>query len=69
MKTIRILAVIFFLVFLILTAIGIYLIIKDSISLYSIADSLPYGFIRDIAIYLFNLFWFSAWAFENLHPQ
>ena len=41
MKTIRILAVIFFLVFLILTAIGVYLIIKDSISLYSIADSLP----------------------------
>ena len=41
---------------LILTAIGIYLIIKDSISLYSIADSLPYGFIRDSAIYLFNLF-------------
>lgn len=38
MKTIRILAVIFFLVFLILTAIGVYLIIKDSISLYSIAD-------------------------------
>lgn len=56
MKTIRILAVIFFLVFLILTTIGIYLIIKDSISLYSIADSLPYGFIRDSAIYLFNLF-------------
>ncbi len=56
MKTIRILAVIFFLVFLILTAIGVYLIIKDSILLYSIADSLPYGFIRDSAIYLFNLF-------------
>lgn len=32
MKTIRILAVIFFLVFLILTAIGVYLIIKDSCS-------------------------------------
>lgn len=56
MKTIRILAAIFFLVFIVLTAIGVFFIIRDSVSVYSIADSLPYGFIRDTATYLFNLF-------------
>lgn len=56
MKIIRILSAVFFLIFIILTAIGIFFIIKDAISLYSIADSLPYGFIRDAATYLFNLF-------------
>lgn len=56
MKTIRILAAVFLLVFMLLTGIGVYFIINDSVSFYSIADSLPYGFIRDSAIYLFNLF-------------
>lgn len=56
MKTVRLVASICFMIFAVLTAIGIYLIINDMISFYDIAYNLPYGFIRDIAFYLLELF-------------
>lgn len=55
MKTVRVVAAICFLIFAVLTAIGIYLIIKDMLSIYDIAYNLPYGFIRDGVFYLFGL--------------
>lgn len=55
MKTVRIVAAICFFIFAVLTAIGVYLIINDMISLYDIAYNLPSGFIRDGAFYLFGL--------------
>lgn len=55
MKTVRVVAAICFMIFAVLTAIGIYIIINDMISLYDIADNLPYGFLRDGAFYLFGL--------------
>lgn len=55
MKALRVISAICFVIFAVLTAAGIFLIINDAISLYSIADSLPYGFIRDSAFYLFGL--------------
>lgn len=55
MKTLRVISAICFIIFAILTAVGLFLIINDAISLYSIADSLPYGFIRESAFYIFGL--------------
>lgn len=55
MKTVRVIAAICFMIFAVLTAIGIYLIINDIISIYDIVNNLPYGFIRDGAFYLFGL--------------
>ncbi len=56
MKTLRVISVICFIIFAVLTAIGVYIIINDAISLYSIADSIPDGFLRDVLLHLFGLF-------------
>ncbi len=55
MKTLRVISVICLIIFAALTAMGVYIIINDAVSLYSIADSMPDGVFRDGLFHLFGL--------------
>lgn len=55
MKTLRILAIICFVIVAILIVVGVYMVKNDFISLYDIASSLPYGAMQDFAYQLFGL--------------